>query len=152
MIVAWRSEVKRAIGISAAVVLLSIGQASAFENPDLIDYRRHIMLALGEQAALLQMMVRKKAPATDFAIHAQALAVTAAQAKKAFEPKAEGGNAKSEVWQNWADFSRRLDAMTTATADLAKSAKEGGFVAAGAKVQAALNCNGCHEVYLKQKK
>lgn len=143
---------KRAVGISAIVTLLSMTSASAFDDQDVIDYRRHIMLSLGEQAALIEMMVQKKAPATDFATHARALAVTASQAKKAFEPKVEGGNSKPEVWHNWADFSKRLDEMATATADLAKAAKDGGIASAGPKVQAALDCNGCHDVYLKQKK
>lgn len=143
---------KLAIGISAMVGLLSVGSVSAFENQELIDYRRHVMLALGDQVAAINLMVQKKVPATDFALHAQALAVTAAQAKSAFETEAEGGNSKAEVWKNWADFSKRLDAMTSATADLAKAAKTGGLAAASTKVQAATDCNGCHEVYLKQQK
>lgn len=142
---------KRAVAISAVVTLLTMSSAYAFDDQDVIDYRRHIMTALGEQAALIEMMVQKKAPATDFAIHAKALAVTAGQARKAFEPKVEGGNSQPAVWQNWADFSKRLDAMTNATAALAKAAADGGIAAAGPKVQAALDCNGCHDVYLKEK-
>ena len=98
------------------VGLMNVSSAAAFDNQDLIDYRRHVMLALGDQVAAINLMVQKKVPATDFALHAQALAITAAQAKSAFESEAEGGNSKSEVWKNWADFSKRLDAMTSATA------------------------------------
>jgi cytochrome c556 len=143
--------VKRFVGISALLTMLSMSSAWAFEDQELIDYRRHIMVTMGEEVALLNMMIQKKASVTDFAAHARALALTASQAKKAFEPKAEGGNSKATVWSAWADFAKRLDAMTSATADLAKAAKEGGVAAAGPKMQA-LNCDSCHETYLEQKK
>jgi cytochrome c556 len=144
--------VKRAVAVSAVAAVLGMTSAWAFEDQELIDYRRHIMVTLGEEVTVINLIVQKKVPDTDFAIQAQALAETAAQAKKSFEAKAEGGNARPEVWQNWADFSKRLDTMTSAAAELAKAAKEGGIAAAGPKVQAAINCNSCHETYLKQKK
>jgi cytochrome c556 len=80
------------------------------------------------------------------------LALSAATAKKAFEPKAPGGNSKPEVWSNWSDFSKRLDAFVAATDDLAKAAASGGVAAAGAKSQAALACTGCHDQYMSPKK
>ena len=76
----------------------------------------------------------------------------AATAKKAFEPNVPGGDAKPEVWANWKDFSKRLDDLTAATAELAKTAKAGGIAAAGPKVQDALTCKGCHDVYREKKK
>lgn len=138
------------VAVSAAVFLLGSNLAHAFEDQEVIDYRRHIMVALREQAALIDMIARKTAPDADFAIHAQAFAVTAAQAKQSFEAKVEGGNSKSEVWSNWNDFSKRLDAMTAAANELAKAAKTGGLAAATPKLQAALECSGCHAVYLKK--
>jgi cytochrome c556 len=141
---------KRSLTVSA-LILLGMSGAHAADNQELIDYRRHIMAALHEQANLIEMIAQKKAPAADFAIHAQALAVTASQAKQAFEPKAEGGASKPEVWSNWADFSKRLDVMTAATSELAKAAKSGGLAAATPKIQAAIECNSCHETYMKKK-
>jgi cytochrome c556 len=124
--------------------------AHAADDQEVIDYRRHIMAALHEQAALIDMIAKKKAPDGDFAIHAQAFAVTAAQAKKSFEANVEGGKSTPEVWSNWNDFSKRLDAMTAAAEELAKAAKTGGLAAATPKLQAALECNSCHAVYMKQ--
>jgi len=68
------------------------------------------------------------------------------------EPKVEGGNTKPQTWTNWPDFSKRLDALTAATDDLAKAAASGGVAAAGSKVQAALTCKACHDQYLAPKK
>ena len=138
------------VGI-ALILCTASATAFAYDDQDLIDYRQHIMATLGEQLTLLDMMVQKKAPATDFATQAQALAVTAATAKQAFEAKVSGGNAKPTVWQNWADFSKHMDEMTAATTDLAKLAKQGGIAAAGPKV-GALNCKGCHDTYMSGKK
>ena len=69
------------------------------------------------------MILENKAPPDNFATHLKILAVTATQAKKAFEPKVVGGNSKPEVWANWADFSKRLDELAANTAELAAAAQ-----------------------------
>ena len=122
------------------------------DDQDVIDYRKHVMKTMGEEAAVLGMMLQKKVPATDFATHVEILATTAATAKKAFEPKVAGGDAKPEVWAQWPDFAKRLDALTAATDELAKTAKTGGIAAAGPKVQSSLTCKGCHDNYRVPKK
>jgi len=132
--------------VALASLLASAGAARA-EDQDAIDYRRHIMATLGAEAAAIGQILEKNAPAEDFAIHAQILAVTASTAKKAFEPKAPGGDAKPAVWADWNDFAKRLDDLTAATADLAKTAKQGGIAAAAPKVEAALTCKSCHDIY-----
>lgn len=126
--------------------LIASGAARA-DDQDAIDYRRHVMATLGEEAAAIGQILQKKAPADDLAVHARILAITAATAKKAFEPKAPGGEAKPAVWSDWADFAKRLDELTAATADLAKTAKDGGLAAAAPKVEAALTCKSCHDTY-----
>lgn len=133
-----------------AVALLSgliFPGTSRAEDQDAIDYRRHIMATLGEETAAIGQILQKKAPADDLATHTEILAITAATAKKAFEPTAPGGDAKPAVWSNWGDFAKRLDELSAATADLAKSAKEGGAAAAAPKVEAALSCKACHDTY-----
>jgi len=124
---------------------MAAGPALA-DDQDVIDYRRHIMTTLGEQTAILGMILEKRAPANDIATHAQVLAVTAATAKMAFEQEIQGGDSKPEVWGKWDDFTKRMDALVAATADLAKAAKDGGAAAVGPKMQA-LNCKSCHDTY-----
>jgi cytochrome c556 len=121
------------------------------DNQDTIDYRRAIMSTMGEQVAAISEILQQKVPADNFALHLQTLAATAATAKKAFEPKVPGGEAKPDVWVNWADFSKRLDALTSATAELARSGAAGGIAAAAPKVQTALTCKNCHDNYRDQK-
>ena len=115
------------------------------DDQDVIDYRRHIMKTMGEQVAIIGMILEKKAPAEALATHADVLAITAKTAKAAFESEIQGGEAKPEVWGKWADFSKRMDALVAAADDLAKSSKQGA-AAAGPKVKL-LNCKNCHDTY-----
>ncbi len=129
------------------VLLASATVPVSADDEDTIDYRQHIMKTLGEQVAILGMMVEKRAPADDFAAHAEVLALAASTAKAAFEEEVEGGAAKPEVWSAWEDFEKRMDELATATADLAKTAKSGGMAAAAPKMRTALTCKGCHDTY-----
>jgi cytochrome c556 len=136
------------------MLLTSIGvmTASRADDQDVVDYRQHIMKTMGEQVAMLGMMMENKAPADDFAKHAEVLALTASTAKFAFETEIEGGAVKPEVWSAWEDFAKRMDALVASTADLAKTAKAGGMAAAGPKMRTALTCKGCHDTYRVPKK
>jgi cytochrome c556 len=136
----------------AIVIALTASPSVHADDQDVIDYRRHIMKTMGEEAAIVGMMMQHKVPAADFATHVQALATAAATAKKAFEPKVPGGDSKPDVWAQWPDFAKRLDALVADTDGLAKTAKEGGMAAAGPKVQTALTCKGCHDDYRVPKK
>jgi cytochrome c556 len=109
------------------------------------------MKSMGEQVAALNQIVKGKAPAGDVAVHAQVLSITAGLAKVAFTEKVLGGESKPEVWAKWDDFSKRLDEMVAATADLAKTSKQGGVAAVTPKLNG-LSCKGCHDEYLVQKK
>jgi cytochrome c556 len=136
--------------VTAALLTLA---PPVFGDPqETIDYRRHIMKTMGEQAAIIGMILEKRAPADDFATHVKALAVTAKTAKKAFEPKVPGGAAKPEVWSNWPEFAKRLDELVAATDDLSKTAAGGGVAAAGPKVKTALTCKSCHDTFRVPKK
>lgn len=121
------------------------------DDQDVRDYRANVMKTLGEQFAAINQITKGKAPATDLATHAEVLSMTARTAKIAFEPKVEGGKSKPEVWAKWDDFSKRLDEMNAAAADIAKTAKAGGVAAVTPKL-GSLSCKGCHDVYRVEKK
>ncbi len=76
--------------------------------------------------------------------------MTAAITEGAFKPNVAGGDSKPAVWTNWAEFSKRLDALVAGSADLAKSAKGGDVTAVASKV-AALGCMSCHDLYMEKK-
>lgn len=138
-----------AVALAFAAILPAVSSAS--DPTDVIDYRQHVMKTLDEQTKSLTMILQKKAPADNFALHVETLAVAASTALKAFEPKVEGGKAKAEVWAKWPDFEKRMKDLQAATADLAKVARSGGMAAAGPKLQGALTCKGCHDVYRETK-
>lgn len=141
----------RSLSSFVFVLALMWPTAPRADDQDVIDYRQHIMKTINEEAEAIAQILQQKIPPDDFATHAEILAITAATAKKAFEAKVPGGEAKPVVWANWNDFAKRLDNLTAATVDLAKTAKEGGMAAAAPKVQSALTCNSCHEIYREKK-
>jgi cytochrome c556 len=134
------------------LVLVTASAVVRADDQDVIDYRTHVMKTMGEQVAAISQILEQKAPADNFAVHIEILAIAAATAKKAFEPNVPGGEAKADVWAHWQDFARRLDDLTSATAGLAKTALSGGVAAAQPKLQAALTCKSCHDTYRVEKK
>jgi cytochrome c556 len=135
----------------AAILLPAVVSA---DDQDVIDYREHIMRTLDEQSAALGMILSTVIPGDNTVAHLQAIALTAQSALKAFEPKVLGGEAKPEVWSNWADFSKRMNEFAKNTALLAAQVKEKGSddPALAEKVIDALPCKSCHDVYRKENK
>lgn len=133
--------------------MLAASTIAVADDQDAIDYRQHVMKTLGEQLAAIDMILARKAPADSFAVHVKVIAVTATQAKKAFETKVPGGNSKPEVWSNWADFAKRLDALAASSDELAKAAKDASAAATvGPKINSTLDCESCHKVYMRPPK
>jgi len=143
----------RQTGMAGAIALWALlaGVAAAADNNDVIDYRQHIMNTLNEQAAALGEILSGAVPDDNVIAHMDALAITASTALKAFEPKVPGGQAKPEVWGNWADFSKRMNEFAQGTAAMAKLAHEQGKDAGLAKVMDALSCKKCHDTYRQEK-
>jgi cytochrome c556 len=139
----------RLLSLMGLGALLLAALPSRADDQDVIDYRTHVMKSLGEQLGAVGMILENKAPPDNFATHLKALAVTATQAKKAFEPKVPGGNSKPEVWADWADFSKRLDELVAGTAALAAAAPHESVAAVGAKLSSTLKCKSCHDTYRK---
>ena len=139
----------------ASLGSLALSMPVHADDQDTIDYREHVMKTMGDQVNAIQLLSGHKLPADDnsnFLAHVKILAMSASVAKAAFTPKVQGGQAKPNVWTNWADFSKRLDTLAANTADLEKTAESGGIDATAAKLQAALTCKSCHDQYREQKK
>jgi cytochrome c556 len=146
------SNLKRAIIVLAAVAGLQFSVGARADNQDVIDYRQYIMNTLNEQAAALGEILSGAIPDDNVVSHIDALALTAATALKAFEPKVPGGEARPEVWSQWDDFSRRMNDFAQQTASMAKIAHAQGKEAALAKVMDALSCKKCHDSYRREKR
>ena len=125
--------------------------ASAADDQDVIDYRRHIMETLKSQTAALGMIMSGAIPDDNVVAHIDIIAQSAAIALKAFEPKVEGGDAKAEVWAQWDDFSARMNEFSERTAAMSKTAHDKGKDEALLQAMDALTCKQCHDDYRVKK-
>ena len=142
------------INIFVVVAIVCVGARSiayAGDN-DAIDYREHVMNTLYEQSEALGQILSTTIPDDNAIGHLDSLALAASIALKAFEQKVPGGEAKPEVWSNWADFSKRMNEFAQKTAAAAKDAHEQGKGTGLAQVTDALTCKKCHETYRHEKK
>ena len=139
---------KKLVCLAAFMMVPAFATAPAqYGDKDVIEYRKHIMSALNEQSKAIGQILAGTVPDDNAVAHLESLALTASVALKAFEPKAEGGEANPEVWSNWADFSKRMNELARKTADMAKVAREKGKDAGMQSIADALTCKSCHDVY-----
>jgi cytochrome c556 len=117
------------------------------EADGIIFERQNLMLQLEKDAELLGEIAAGIKPADQLADVTRSIAETAAASKAAFEPRVPGGGSKPEVWSNWADYSRRLDAFERDTKQLAELGAKGDLAGATSMLGRALPCKECHDVY-----
>lgn len=103
------------------------------------------MKTLGAQAGAACMILRQKGPSDDLGSHLKALALTSAQVIKAFEPHAEGGDAKTKIWSSWDDFVAKANDQAETLAALDSAVASGGLTAA--EVKESFDCKACHDRY-----
>lgn len=87
-----------------------------------------------------------------FAPIATIMASTATMTKAAFEKDTRGmeghTKAKDEIWDNWEDFSSRLDQLEADTAAFAEVAQSGNMEQIGPAFRKAVSqCKACHDKY-----
>ena len=144
---------RRSFGILGIVAVTAGLLSPAYaDDKDVIDYREHIMNTLNEQSAALGQILSTIIPGDNAAEHVDALALTASTALKAFEPKVLGGESKPEVWQNWADFSKRMNEFAQKMAQASKDVHAGKTDEVLLNITDALTCKSCHDVYRNEKK
>jgi cytochrome c556 len=141
----------RVIVLTALGAAMCATNAQALEDQDVIDYRQHIMKALDAQTAALGMVVSTQVPNDNLVAHLEAIAVIAKTSLKSFEEKVQGGESQPAVWQDWADFSKRMNEFAEKTAQLAETGRTRGQDAVMVDMVSALSCKGCHDVYRKKK-
>jgi cytochrome c556 len=145
---------KRSLKIVVAIVMAATALPAKVhaDDKDSIEYREHIMNTLNEQSAALGEILSTVIPDDNAVAHLEAIALTASTALKAFEPKAQGGEAKPEVWKNWPDFSKRMSEFSRKAAEAVKVAIEHGKDAALTNIIDVLDCKSCHDIYRDEKK
>lgn len=114
--------------------------------------RDAFMHELGDSLLVLNEMSTEERPVDEaaFLAAAQSIATLAPQMVGHFENQTlvEESRTKPEVWQNWADFSAKADALVQASRALSTAASNGGFAAGrGLVVGVRDTCGGCHRPY-----
>ncbi len=83
------------------------------------------------------------------------LALAAANAKDAFRVNTAGQASKVKttvkgdlIWKDWADFSKRMDVLALAAANVNAAVKKGDKKLAGEQLKMVFGqCKGCHDIY-----
>jgi cytochrome c556 len=146
-------RVSKAVALGVVMLLPMVGHTDDKDkDKDVMEYRQHIMKSMEQQTAALGQILSGAGPAENTVAHMQALALTASIALESFKPKVPGGAAKPEVWNDWADFSKRMKEFADKSAEMAKIGREQGADQAALHVIEALPCKGCHDVYRDEKK
>ncbi len=147
---------KRASAVLLLSLLSNLGQQTAraqdSDPQDVITYRELIMKQLDAEAAALGLMVSGQIPSDNLTLQAKAAAASAKSALKAFEPKVPGGEAKPEVWANWADFAKRMQGLAQGAEEMAKASEGNNLQAVSGLIVTALPCKECHDTYRNKKK
>lgn len=155
-----RATILKLMGASALLAALSAcgGASGPSYDPESPEgsaqrYRDSVMELARQKSTVLLGMAREEM-ALDEAVFVEAaedLAALSSMMADGFENETLVAESRTDpaVWENRADFDEKLDALVTATAELAEAARTGGFAAAQGMVQSATsqNCGSCHRAY-----
>ena len=136
-----------AVAMITALVLPSAAQAV---DQDVIDYRQHIMNTMDAQTAALGQILSLAIPDDHIVAHLEVIALSSQQALSSFEKKVLGGEALPKVWEDWEDFSAKMNDFSEKITATANIAKEKGKDAAMGNLLNALTCKQCHDIYRKK--
>ena len=137
--------------IVAAMAMSAMPLVARADDKDVIDYRENIMKSLDAQTAMLGMMASTQVEPVDLISTTRSLALIAKQAQHSFDAKVLGGEAKPEIWANYADFKQKMDDFVVKTAEMEQDAKTGGLPVVMEKMVDVLTCKGCHDAYRAKK-
>jgi cytochrome c556 len=137
------------VALSAGVLA---GPAAAGKPEDVVRYRQGMMRGLGWNVGAMGAMVKGDVPfdAGRFAFLAERAAVLAPMPLEGFTPETKDvkSNAKPKIWDNKADFEKRMKEMADAMSKLAEVSKGGDAGAMKAEFgESVKTCKGCHDEY-----
>lgn len=134
-------------GSVAIVAAMLAPVAASADDKDIIDYRQHLMNTLDAQSQIVGQILSGVTPNKHGTGALEIIALTAKLSKGAFEPKAEGGQSKPEVWTKQDDFSKKMASFVENSAHVAEMAKKSSFQETISIMIDALPCKGCHDPY-----
>lgn len=145
----WLTSIGVGLGLSLTVA------AAGVKPEDAIEYRQSVYNVIKWNFAPIGAMVKGEVPYDADAVirHAAFLEVLSKMPLEGFVPGSDKGKteAKPDIWQDWADFQKRMQAFQEDAAKLAEVAKSKDLAAI--KVQfgnTAKACKGCHDKFRKE--
>ncbi len=145
---ATRRFLKAAVAVALPLVPLSTVHGQA-DDPVLA--RQQIMQQLDEEADALGSIAARVTPPAKLAEHAHNVARLARESYESFKPNVPGGAAKPEIWANWADYSKHMEAFIANADKMAATADAGDLNGVTEQLVDALPCKQCHDVYRQKK-
>lgn len=142
-------RVAKHVSSTALAGMALAGLAVAALAADVIDERQDAMEANGDAMKALSAIAKNEAP-FDAAVvkkSGETIATGLTKAKDLFPEGSDEGDtrAKPEIWQDKADFNRRLDETVAAARTLAGVTEQANFLPALAELGD--GCKGCHDQY-----
>ncbi len=146
---------KKTLLIASGAFMIAASTISLAEDtkPDpSIAYRHHAMELTKDSLISMFGIAKGKVPASELVIHMNVMAASAASAQAAFSKKAPGGKTLDSAWENWEDFSKRMDKYVADTAAFAATADKDDATQNAAFKQVLSNCKACHDKYRQEMK
>lgn len=145
-----------AVAVSTLAFAGSHG-ASKDQLKDAMEYRQSTFKMVGQHFGAMAAMVKGKVEydAAAFAKNAEAVAMLSQLSGNGFvtEGTHKKSRVKKAVWENKADFDKKVTEFQTASAALAEAAKSGELDKAKAAFGGVgKTCKGCHTDYRSKKK
>ena len=138
------------IALAATLPLVPLSAVRG-QAEDPVLNRQLIMQAIEDDSDALGDIAAGITPPAKMAEHARNLAQHAKESYESFKPNGPGGSAKPEVWFNWADYSKRMEAFVANSEKMAKVAETGNVSAVTELMVDAMPCKSCHDVYRTKK-
>lgn len=151
----------RRIAVLGAAFGVMLGAACSPGGREAVDdseeglafqYREGLMHAISWKVAGLRAMADGEVPADDeaFSEGATDVAALAGMVIDGFIPGSNvpGSRALPEIWENWEDFTRRMEEMQMAADSLVAAARSGGVAGSDSALRSlAQTCGNCHRTY-----
>ncbi len=140
-----------AFSVAAAVSGSALALHEDAADPG-VKFRHQVMETMKGSVGATLSILKGEGAAEDLSAHANLIAAGSHAAKATFEHKVAGGYTLPDAWDNWDDFSARLETFTQDADAYAAAAANGDMATAAPAFKSFGNCKACHDKYRKEHK
>lgn len=144
---------KTIVTLSAVAVLMgstAMADGAADKHPDLA-FRHHTMETIKDNTGALFAILKGQGEAENFDVYADAIAANAKAFTVVAKQKVPGGETLDAAWENFEDYSGKLDKFTADSAAIAALGNDATMQQRVAAFTALTkNCKACHDDYRKE--